>query len=117
MQAQTTLRPRWTGAFTLIELMTVVSVVGVVAAIAFPTYLHARTNSEKSICLTNLREIDDAKQEWALENNKVNGDTPRCADLVPYLKGNRVPICPGKGVYTISEVGAPTICNIASHHP
>jgi prepilin-type N-terminal cleavage/methylation domain-containing protein len=101
--------------FTFIEIMIVVAIIAMLAVIAIPSFVRARQTSAKSACLNNLREIDGAKQQWALENNKVNTDAPLNSDLISYLKGNAIPDCPGGGQYTIGDVGTEPICNIAGH--
>ena len=68
----------------------------------------AATNSEQAIiaaCINNLRLIDGAKQQWALEHQKPRGALLTTADLMPYLKGNTMPVCPAGGVYTLNPVG------------
>jgi prepilin-type N-terminal cleavage/methylation domain-containing protein len=101
--------------FTLLEILTVVGIIGFLAAIAIPSYVHARTNSQKSLCLNNLRQIDDCKQQWALENNKVNGDQPQNSDLAPFMKCRHFPTCPNSGVYTIGNIGTDPTCNVSTH--
>lgn len=103
------------GGFTMLEIMIVVSIIALLAVIAIPSFVRARTTSEKSSCLNNLREIDGAKQQWALENNKVNADTPTTSNLIPYFKGNVIPECPGGGSYAIGNVGSQPTCNISGH--
>jgi ABC-type branched-subunit amino acid transport system substrate-binding protein len=78
----------------------------------------AATNSEQmatAACINNLRLIDGAKQQWALEHQKPAGSLLTAADLAPYLKGNGLPTCPAGGVYTLNPVGIPPICNIPGH--
>jgi prepilin-type N-terminal cleavage/methylation domain-containing protein len=103
------------GGFTFVEIMIVVAIIALLAVIAIPSFVRARTTSAKSACLNNLREIDGAKQQWALENNKVNGDSPNNTDIGPYLKGNVLPDCPSTGTYTIGNVGVIPTCNVAGH--
>jgi hypothetical protein len=66
-------------------------------------------------CINNLRQLDGAKQQWALENKKTAEAIPTTQDLMPYLKDNLIPVCPSGGKYAIGAmVDAPT-CSIASH--
>ncbi len=79
-----TIVPR-TAGFTLVEIMIVVTIVGMLAAIAAPNYTRARKSSLTDACINNLREIDSAKQQWALEMGKTTGDQAQNADIQPYL--------------------------------
>jgi len=66
-------------------------------------------------CINNLRMIDGAKQQWALEKQKPAGALMTAADLAPYLRSNTVPVCPAGGVYTFNPVALMPICNIPGH--
>ena len=90
-----------------------VAVVGVLSAIAIPNFVKARTTSQLNACINNLRQIDAAKQQWALEKGKKATDTPTKEDLLPYLRG--WPVCPQGGTYTIGAVGEPPTCSIPNH--
>jgi hypothetical protein len=68
-----------------------------------------------TVCVNNLRLIDGAKQQWALEKQKPSGTLLTAADLAPYLKTNTLPACPAGGVYTLNPVGFSPICNIPGH--
>ena len=59
--------------FTLVEIMIVVAIIGLLAAIAIPNFVRARTTAQMNACITNLRQIDAAIQQWALENNAGSG--------------------------------------------
>jgi len=74
--------------FTLLEIMIVVAVIGLLAAIAIPNFVRARQTSQTNTCINNLRQIDAAKQHWALENGKQPTDTPAEASLNPYIGRN-----------------------------
>jgi hypothetical protein len=65
-------------------------------------------------CINNLRQIDGAKQQWALENRKTITDVPTEKDVAPYLK-NAIPKCPGGGTYTLGAAGAAPTCSIPGH--
>jgi hypothetical protein len=87
-------------------------------AIAIPNFVKARDTSMQNACINNLRQIDGAKNEWALENSKTNGTPVTAADIKPYLKldarGN-LPKCPAGGTYTIGKVGEPPTCSVPEH--
>ena len=55
--------------FTLVEIMIVVAIIGLLAAIAIPNFVKARETAQQNACINNLRQISAAKQQWALENN------------------------------------------------
>lgn len=91
--------------FTLVELLITVSIIGLLAAIATPNFVHARTMSQANGCIENLRQMDAALQEFALEARKKPSDTYAVRDLRPYMKTalNKNPRCPGGGIYTPGE--------------
>jgi prepilin-type N-terminal cleavage/methylation domain-containing protein len=62
--------------FTLVEIMIVVAIIGLLASIAIPNFVKARTTSQQNACINNLRLVDAAKQQWALEQRKQTTDTP-----------------------------------------
>src|SRR6202167_1759640 len=91
--------------FTLVEIMIVVAIIGLLAAIAIPNFVKARTTSQMNACINNLRLIDSSKQQWALEQRKTNTDTPQGSDLQPYLgrgSNGELPTCPVDTTYTYS---------------
>ena len=71
--------------------------------------------AQRNACISNLRQIDAAKQQWALVNNKSDEAVPAAPDLVPYLKGGVFPVCPDGGTYTINAIGVPPACSISGH--
>jgi chromosome segregation ATPase len=71
--------------------------------------------AQLNTCINHLRQIDAAKQEWALENNKTADAIPTALELLPYLKDSIFPMCPSGGVYTINAVGVPPTCSIPGH--
>jgi prepilin-type N-terminal cleavage/methylation domain-containing protein len=110
--------------FTLVEIMIVVAIIGLLAAIAIPNFVRARATSQANACINNLRQIDAAVNEWALEQGKKTGDGPASlsTDLTPYIKlnnGSAIPGCPASGTYTVGVVGAtPQIsCSLSTLDP
>jgi prepilin-type N-terminal cleavage/methylation domain-containing protein len=96
--------------FTLVEIMIVVAIIGLLAAIAIPNFVKARQTAQKNACINNLRQIDGAKEQWALENKKNQGDAVVTADVNLYIKGG-APDCPSSGTYTYGAVGTDPACN------
>ncbi|MGO8764812.1 MAG: type IV pilin protein [Limisphaerales bacterium] len=96
--------------FTLVEIMIVVAIIGLLAAIAIPNFIRARSKSQQNACINNLRQIDAAINEWALENGQTTGATVASVMTVSaYIKLNSnssVPGCPAGGSYTVTTVGA-----------
>jgi len=109
-------------AFTLVEILIVVAIIGLLAAIAIPNFVKARTHSQTKACINNLRLIDAAKQQWALEAKQIGSVLPDLDDIGPYLvRGNqgRAPVCPSAGSdtnfdssYSINVVTNPPTCKI-----
>jgi prepilin-type N-terminal cleavage/methylation domain-containing protein len=81
--------------FTLVEIMIVAAIVGLLGAIAIPSFVQARTPSQKNACINNLRQIDSALQQWALEQGASVNAIVSFDDIRPYLKASV--ICPAGG--------------------
>ena len=101
--------------FTLVEIMIVVAIIGLLAAIAIPNFVRARANAQANGCINNLRQIDAAKNQWAMENHKGANDTPTESDLLPYFKNHQFPHCPSGGTYTIGQNSVPPTCSVTNH--
>ena len=71
--------------------------------------------AQLNACINNLRQIDAAKQQWALENDKPANAIPTAQDLLPYLPGGIFPVCPAGGAYTINAVSVPPTCSVPGH--
>jgi prepilin-type N-terminal cleavage/methylation domain-containing protein len=71
--------------FTLVEIMIVVAIIGLLAAIAIPNFVKARETARRNTCINNLRLLDGAKQTWALESKATTDQTPPESSVAPYL--------------------------------
>ena len=98
--------------FTLVEIMIVVAIIGLLAAIAIPNFVKARTTAQKNACINNLRQIDGAKEQWALEKKLAPGAAAIDADIEAYIKNGR-PTCPAGGTYTFNAVDTAPACSLA----
>ena len=100
--------------FTLVEIMIVVAIIGLLAAIAIPNFVRARNTAQQNACINNLRQLDGAKQQWALENKKADTDTMTSDDVKVYIKNNSFPHCPASGTYTLNAVNTDPTCSKSS---
>ena len=77
--------------FTLVEIMIVVAIIGLLAAIAVPNFVRARESAQRQTIYNNLRVLDSAKQQWALENRAAPGASTVDSEVIEYLKGGVLP--------------------------
>jgi hypothetical protein len=113
--AQKSGMPTWAIVLIVLGIVGVVGIagIGMLAAIAIPNFVKARTTAQMNACINNLRQIDGAKQQWALENKKEKTDTPTQSDITPYM--GHMPTCIAGGTYTINAVGEDPTCSVPTH--
>jgi prepilin-type N-terminal cleavage/methylation domain-containing protein len=104
---------RW--AFTLVEIMMVVAIIGMLCVIAIPSYVRSREASTTKACMNNLRQIDGAKDRFAIENGKQDGYPVTQLDIEPYFL-KKWEKCPAGGGYWINDVGTDPTCGLAGGH-
>jgi len=106
-------KPSHPAGFTLVEIMIVVAILGLLMAIAIPNFARARTQTQRNICISHLREIDNVKALWALEKGMTEAsDPPTEEDLRPYFWREVWPQCPVRGQYNINRVGVAPTCSL-----
>lgn len=96
--------------FTLVEIMIVVAIIGLLAAIAIPSFMKARTTSQQKACINNLRQIEAGKEQWALAEKKPQGAAVDDTEINEYMK--TVPVCPAGGAYDYQVIGTDATCDI-----
>lgn len=100
-------------AFTLVEIMIVVLIIGILLAIAVPNFMKARDSSRAKSCVANLTEISAAKEQAAMDLQLQDTDTPTAGQLSPaYIKV--MPTCPGGGTYTIGDMSTDPTCSLGN---
>jgi prepilin-type N-terminal cleavage/methylation domain-containing protein len=100
--------------FTLVEMMIVVAIIGLIAAIAIPNLVKSRTVAQRNACIKNLQQIDGAKERWALEFKMENGAPINKVEIDSYIRGG-APACPASGNYVYGDLGTPPTCDVAGH--
>ena len=110
-------KPTWVIVLIVLGIVGFVGVfvISLLAAIAIPNFVRARKTAQMNACINNLRMIDGAKQQWALEKNKQPTDTPTQGEIVVFLRNQQFPVCPAGGIYTINAAGKDPACSIPDH--
>lgn len=100
-------------AFTLIEIMIVVGIIGLLAAVAIPNFVKSRNQANIQSCIVNLTQVDGAVQQWALDTKQADTAPVTPKDILPYLRN--LPTCPSGGKtfvdsYLLTTVQVPPTC-------
>ena len=102
-------------AFTLVEVMIAVLIIGVLSAIAVPNFVKARSNARLHTCINNLKQLETAKEQWAMESKKAIGDACAMSDITGFGQHiTRQPTCPSGGSYSVNAVGTPASCSLSA---
>ena len=100
--------------FTLVEIMIVVAIIGLLAAIAIPNFMRAREKAQQNACIANLKQMSGAITLWALDEGAGSTSAVTMGDLVTaYIKAT--PACPAGGTYTLVDVGTEPACSVDGH--
>jgi prepilin-type N-terminal cleavage/methylation domain-containing protein len=101
--------------FTLVEIMIVVAIIGLLTAIAVPSFRQYRTDTQTGLCQNNLRLISHAKHVWAVKNGRTTGEAVNAAEVVLYIKGG-APLCDQGGTYTYEVIDTDPTCDYSAEH-
>ena len=100
-------------AFTLVEIMIVVGVIGLLTSLALPSFIKARNTSQQTASVNNLRQIDNAKEQAALAYGLAEGADIAAASVNDYIRKG-APNCPAGGAYTYGKIGVRPTCDITT---
>ncbi len=100
------------GGFTLAEMMFVMLILGMIAAISVPAMLKYRGTAEVKLCISNLRVLDNAKNSWAFERRRSPDAIPTPNDIRVYLQFQQMPVCPANGDYRLRRLSRKPTCTL-----
>ena len=99
--------------FTLVEIMIVVAIIGLLAAIAIPSFVKARNTAQQNACINNLRQMDSGKEQAALAYRWADTAAAMTTVVNQYIKGNTTPLCPAGAAYLYNNMGVNPSCDFS----
>jgi prepilin-type N-terminal cleavage/methylation domain-containing protein len=109
-------------AFTLVEIMIVIAIIGLIAAIAIPNFVKARQESQATMCTAWLERIGGAKVQVAFAENLREDETPTDEQLIEYIDDlggaitqvdGSTDLCPAAGTYSVNDISTDPTCSLA----
>ncbi|HSH95970.1 MAG TPA: hypothetical protein VK968_17620 [Roseimicrobium sp.] len=101
----------------IIFWVSVAAAILLLAIIAIPNFVKARTTACRNACVANVKQLDGAVQQWALEQKKKNTDSPVFSEVLVFMKGGQIPGCPGGGTYILgATVADMPYCSKGTNH-
>jgi prepilin-type N-terminal cleavage/methylation domain-containing protein len=100
--------------FTLVEIMIVVAIIGLLAAVAIPNLVKAKKNAQVNGCKANLRTIEFTIAQWSLDKRKTDDAEVSLEELEEYFKDG-IPRCPSGGEYELTTVNEKPTCTVKGH--
>lgn len=94
--------------------MIVLLIIGMIAAIALPSFVQSRRTARRNVCVNGLRLLSAGKEQAALENGYTESVVPTEGQIIPYVKGNAMPLCPGNGTYTLNAISSAPVCSLSA---
>lgn len=104
--------------FTLVEIMIVVAIIGIILAVAIPSFSKAGKTAKLNSCINNIQILEGVSETWVMESRVPNGTQIEIDKLLPYLKHSQAPTCPSGGNYILGKVGDdyPVSCSLPEHN-
>lgn len=100
-------------ALSLVEILCIVGILGMVAAIAVPSLIRSRDKAQRAGCIENLKQINSAQQQWVFEKKPAADAKIKKKDLLPYFKSGEFPVCPSGGSYQLGVPDEKPACSLA----
>ena len=98
--------------FTLVEIMIVVAIIAILAAVAIPNFISYRKQSQATACVSNLKQIQSAKEQWLMHNTAAPDSLTALVGSDKYIK--TLPTCPAGGNYTVGDATTDPACSIGT---